>query len=117
MNFGQAVNSALIEKYATIKELFGLENDIRVKDFIAVATAAEKTEKWEALGQIAKLARSQYPDTVLGDYYLARYYEEMGEPKKAMRTYQGAYDKEEVDFITIDMMLDKADKIKEDFGW
>ena len=107
----------LIEKYATIKELFGLENDIRVKDFIAVATAAEKTQKWEALGQIAKLARSQYPDTVLGDYYLARYYEEMGEPKKAMRTYQGAYDKEEVDFITIDMMLDKADKIKEDFGW
>lgn len=107
----------LIEKYATIKELFGLENDIRVKDFIAVATAAEKTQKWEALGEIAKLARSQYPDTVLGDYYLARYYEEMGEPKKAMRTYQGAYDKEEVDFITIDMMLDKADKIKEDFGW
>ena len=107
----------LIEKYATIKELFGLENDIRVKDFIAVATAAEKTQKWEALGEIAKLARSQYPDTVLGDSYLARYYEEMGEPKTAMRTYQGAYDKEEVDFITIDMMLDKADKIKEDFGW
>ncbi|MDC7997119.1 alpha/beta hydrolase [Gilvibacter sediminis] len=107
----------LMEKYATIKELFGLENTIRVKDIIAVATAAEKTQKWEALGQIAKLARSQYPDTVLGDYYLARHYEEMGEPKKAMRTYQGAYDKEEVDFITIDLMLDKADKIKEDFGW
>lgn len=107
----------LLEKYATIKELFGLENPIRIKDFIAVATAAEKTEKWEALGLIAKLARSQYPDTVLGDYYLARHYEETGEPKKAMRTYQGAYDKEEVDFITIDLMLDKADKIKEDFGW
>ncbi|NQX76441.1 alpha/beta hydrolase-fold protein [Gilvibacter sp.] len=107
----------LMEKYGTIKELFGLENTIRVKDIIAVATAAEKTQKWEALGEIAKLARSQYPDTVLGDYYLARHYEEMGEPKKAMRTYQGAYDKEEVDFITIDLMLDKADKIKEDFGW
>ena len=37
--------------------------------------------------------------------------------KKAMRIYQGAYDKEEVDFITIDLMLDKADKIKEDFGY
>lgn len=107
----------LLEKYGTIKELFGLENPIRVKDFIAVAQAAEKTEKWEALGEIAKLARNQYPDTVLGDYYLGRYYEETGEPKKAMRTFQGAYDKEEVDFITIDMMLDRADKIKEDFGW
>lgn len=107
----------LLEKYGTIKELFGLENPIRVKDFIAVAQAAEKTEKWEALGQIAKLARNQYPDTVLGDYYLGRYYEETGQPKKAMRTFQGAYDKEEVDFITVDIMLDRADKIKEDFGW
>ncbi|MEP2936294.1 MAG: alpha/beta hydrolase-fold protein [Gilvibacter sp.] len=107
----------LVEKYATIKDLFGLTNPIRIKDFIAVATAAEKTQKWEALGEIAKLARSQYPDLVLGDYYLGRYYEETGEPKKAMRTYQGAYDKEEVDFITVDLMLDLADKIKEDFGY
>ena len=107
----------LVEKYATIEDLFGLTNAIRVKDFIAVATAAEKTKKWEALGEIAKLARSQYPDLVLGPYYLGRYYEETGEPKKAMRTFQGGYDKEEVDFITIDLMLDRADKIKEDFGY
>jgi hypothetical protein len=63
------------------------------------------------------MAKKQYPDSALGDYYLARYYEETGEAKKAMRIYQGAYDKEEVDFITIDLMLDKADKIKEDFGY
>ena len=63
------------------------------------------------------MAKKQYPNKVLGAYYLARYYEEIGETKKAMRIYQGAYDKEEVDFITIDMMLDKADKIKEDFGY
>jgi hypothetical protein len=54
---------------------------------------------------------------VLGDFYLARYYEESGNPKKAMQTYQAAFDKEEVDFITIDLMLDKADKIKTDFGY
>ncbi len=107
----------LLDKYGMIKDLFGLNNPIRIKDFIAVATAAEKTKKWEALGEIAKLARSQYPDLVLGDYYLGRYYEETGEPKKAMRTFQGAYDKEEVDFITVDLMLDRADKIKEDFGY
>jgi len=34
-----------------------------------------------------------------------------------MRIYQAAYDKEEVDFITIDVMLDRAEKIKEDFGY
>ena len=67
--------------------------------------------------EIATMANKQYPDSVLGYYYLARYYEEIGEPKKAMRIYQGSYDKEEVDFITIDVMLDRADKIKEDFGY
>jgi len=107
----------LMDKYKTIEDLFGLTNPIRINDFIAAATACEKKEQWESLREIATWAKRQYPDTVMGDYYLARYYEEVGEPKRAMRTYQGGFDKEEVDFITIDLMLDKADKIKEDFGY
>lgn len=107
----------LLEKYQTIKDLFGLSNPIRVNDFIATATACEKQKQWESLREIATLAKKQYPDTVLGDYYLGRYYEETGDPKRAMRTFQGGFDKEEVDFITIDIMLERADKIKEDFGY
>ncbi len=107
----------LTDKYATIKDLFGLSNPIRENDYIATFKAAEKKKQWESLREIATLAKKQYPDTVLGDFYLARYYEETGEAKKAMRIYQGAYDKEEVDFITIDLMLERADKIKEDFGY
>ncbi len=107
----------LQEKYQTIKNLFGLSNPIRENDFLATCAAAEKKKQWESLREIATLAKRQYPDKVLGDYYLARYYEETGQPKKAMRTYQAAYDKEEVDFITTDLMLDRADKIKEDFGY
>jgi hypothetical protein len=41
----------------------------------------------------------------------------MGEPKKAMRTYQSAYGFEEIAGITIDLMLEKADEIKADFGY
>jgi|TARA_R110002020_G_scaffold103640_2_gene242713 hypothetical protein len=111
------ISDYLTDKYKIIEDLFGLTNPIRINDFIATATAAEKKEQWESLRTIASLAQRQYPDTVLGDYYMARAYEEMGEPKKAMRTYQGAFDKEEVDFITIDLMLEKADKIKADFGF
>lgn len=111
------IHEYLLEKYKTIEDLFGLTNPIRENDFLAVAAAAEKKKQWESLREIATMAKKQYPDTVLGDYYMGRYYEETGEPKKAMRTFQGAYDKEEVDFITIDIMLDKADKIKADFGY
>jgi predicted alpha/beta superfamily hydrolase len=117
MKLETPVHLYLMDKYKTIEDLFGLTNPIRINDFIATATAAEKKKQWESLREIASLAQRQYPDTVLGDYYMARFYEETGEPKKAMRTYQGAFDKEEVDFITIDLMLDKADKIKEDFGY
>jgi predicted alpha/beta superfamily hydrolase len=111
------VSDYLIEKYKTIEDLFGLTNPVRVNDFIATATAAEKLKQWESLRVIGEMAKRQYPETVLGPYYLGRYYEEAGEPKKAMRTFQAAFDKEEVDFITVDIMLDKADKIKEDFGY
>lgn len=117
MKMETPVHQYLLDKYKTIEDLFGLDNPIRINDFIATATAAEKKKQWESLREIATLAKRQYPDTVIGDYYLARFYEETGEPKKAMRTYQGAFDKEEVDFITVDLMLDKADKIKEDFGF
>lgn len=111
------ISQYLLDKYKVIDELFGIKNNIRVNDFIATATASEKRNQWESLREIATLAKKQYPNTVLGDYYLGRYYEETGEPKKAMRIFQGAYDKEEVDFITIDKLLDKADKIKNEFGF
>ncbi|QQX77385.1 MULTISPECIES: alpha/beta hydrolase [Aequorivita] len=111
------ISQYLLDKYKVIEDLFGITNNIRVNDFIATATAAEKRNQWESLREIATLAKRQYPDTVLGDYYLGRYYEETGEPKKAMKIFQGAYDKEEVDFITIDKLLDRADKIKADFGY
>lgn len=111
------ISQYLIEKYNTIEDLFGLTNPIRENDFIATCKAAEKRKQWGSLRDIATMAKKQYPDTVLGDYYLGRYYEETGEPKKAMRIFQGAYDKEEVEFITIDLMLDKADQIKIDFGF
>ncbi|GAB5398663.1 MAG: alpha/beta hydrolase-fold protein [Aureisphaera sp.] len=111
------IHQYLIDKYKTIEDLFGLTNPIRVNDFLATAKASEKRKQWDSLREIASMAKKQYPDTNLGDYYLGRYYEEVGEPKKAMRIFQGAFDKEEVDFITTDLMLDKADKIKEDFGY
>ncbi|MFT7071684.1 alpha/beta hydrolase [Patiriisocius sp. Uisw_017] len=111
------ISTYLTEKYDIIYNLFGITNPIRVNDYIATARASEKTKQWESLKIIAEMAKREYPDTVLGPYFLARYYEENGDPKKAMRTYQAGFDKEEVDFITIDMMLDKADKIKDDFGY
>ena len=107
----------LTEKYNTIENLFGFETKVRQNDIVAIASAAEKKKEWESLESVAKLAQKEHPGTVLGSYYLGRFYEETGEPKKAMRTYQAAFELEEVGFITIDLLLDRADKIKQDFGF
>ncbi|QAA81890.1 esterase [Aequorivita sp. H23M31] len=107
----------LENKYDAIENLFGLTDKIRVSDFLATATAAEKRKKWDALREIAELAKKQYPNNVLGDYFLGRYYEATGNPKKAMRSYQNGFDKEDVDYITVDKMLDRAAEIKKDFGY
>jgi len=117
MKLTSPVFNYLTDKYATIQRLFGFKSIVRENDIIAIATASEKKKEWTSLESVAKLAIKEHPKSVLGHYYLGRFYEETGEAKKAMRTYQEAFELEEVGFITIDLLLDRADKIKTDFGY
>lgn len=107
----------LVDKYETINELFGLNKKIRLNDFMAVNKAIEKTKRWHEYKDLSKLAQDNYPNTMLPTYFEARYEEEVGNPKKAMRLYQKAYGQEKIAFLTVDFMLAKADQIKKDFGY
>ncbi len=107
----------LEEKYQAINDLFGLEKTILINDFKAIAAAIEKNQLFEYYEDLGKLARKHYPKTLLGNYYIGRFYEETGEPKKAMKTYQTAYTLDEIAGITKDKVLSLAEAIKEDFGY
>lgn len=107
----------LQEKYQAINDLFGIDKKILINDFKAISSAIEKNETYEYYQELGKMARKAYPDTFLGDFYLGRFYEETGEPKRAMRTYQSAYSLDEIAGITKDDLLDRADLIKQDFGY
>ncbi|OUR91612.1 esterase [Flavobacteriales bacterium 34_180_T64] len=107
----------LQEKYQTIEDLFGIEKQILINDFKAIDAAIKKNEKWEYYEALGKIARKSYPDTLLGHYYLGRFYEETGEPKKAMKTYKSAYILDEIGGVTKDLVLELADQIKADFGY
>ncbi len=108
----------LIDKYKTIKELFGFEKRVSVNDFMAIYSAVRKSKiNNEDLKLLAKLGKKEYPDTSLFHFFMGEYYEKTGKPKKALRMYQNGFSMSSIDFITKDLMLDKADKLKEDFGW
>lgn len=107
----------LVEKYNSIEGFYDLKKKIRVNDFMAISTAIEEKEKWDEYKDLGKLAEKTYPDTMIGPYFLARYYEETGKPKKALRKYQIAYPLQEISYLTQDMIFDKIEKLKADFGF
>ncbi len=107
----------LAEKYEDISELYGVEKKIRLNDFLAVYQAIEKTKNWEEFKPLYKMAYDNYPGTMLGTFFEARYEEETGNPKKAMRIYQNAYGQQKIAFLDADFMLEKANAIKKDFGY
>lgn len=117
-----SVYDYLVDMYRTTEQLYGFKRQIRVNDFVAASTAIERKardedERWEELEPLGKLAIKEHPDTMLGHYYLGMFYEQTGEPKKAMRAYENGFQLSEVAFLTKDYMLDKVNKIKEDFGY
>ncbi|WP_067144941.1 alpha/beta hydrolase [Pseudotamlana agarivorans] len=107
----------LQEKYQEISSVLGIEKPILINDFKAIAAAIEKKEAYEYYEELGKMARKSYPETLLGGYYIGRFYEETGETKRAMRTYQSAYTLDEIAGITKDEVMDRADLIKADFGY
>jgi len=107
----------LLTKYKVIKEWFNIDKPILINDFKATAAAINKKKDFEHFEALAKLASKQYPNTLLGNYYLGRFYEETGDPKKAMKIYQSAYILEEIAGITKDHVLELSEQIKADFGY
>lgn len=107
----------LADKYESIDKLYGIKKTVRLNDFLAVYQAVEKTRNWEELKPLYKMAYDNYPGTMLGTFFEARYEEETGNPKKAMRIYQNAYGQQKIAFLDTDFMLEKANAIKKDFGY
>lgn len=107
----------LIEKYDTIEQLFGIEKQILLNDFRAIAAAINKNEMFDYYKDLAKLARDAYPDTLLNNYYMGRFYEATDNPRRAIQAYQEAYIYQEIDGITKDDLLDRADRLKAEYGY
>lgn len=103
----------LIKKYDDIEFFYGFEKKIVENDMRAVLAAAKKKGDLEALKSLSKLARKEYPESMISAYYAGMYYEADGNMKKALQSYQSGLLLEESEFINKDMLLDKIYDIQD----
>lgn len=102
----------LIKKYEVIEKSLSMKLPIRLNDFKAIEAAILKNKAYGEFEQLAALARKNYPKAMLSDYHMGMMYEKTGDLKKAVKAYQSAFQKEEIGDLTKDMMLSKADELK-----
>lgn len=107
----------LIQKYELINSLYDIDITIRISDIMQVSKLIEKHEKWELYQYLSKIAKRQHPQKLISDYFTGRYFEKVGSPKKAIRAYLAGYSYEEAGGLTKEMLLDKADELKNIFGY
>lgn len=107
----------LKDKYFEMASLFSIKIDIRINDIMFTSKAIEENEKWEEYKDLSKLAKKHHPETLLESYFLARYNQEIGNPKKAMKYYQEAYSGMAVGQLTPDLMLARVKEIQRVFGY
>lgn len=103
----------LMRKYEDIELFYGFEKKVVENDLRAIAAASKKKNNIESLKELSKLARQEYPDSMISAYYQGMYYEEDGNLKKALNSYQSGLLLEESDYITKDMLLDKIYELKD----
>ncbi|MGC1514706.1 MAG: alpha/beta hydrolase-fold protein [Maribacter sp.] len=111
------VYAYLEQKYQGIVDLFGFSKPVELNDIMAIYAASRKKEDFESLKPLSDLCKKEYPETMLGFYFEGEYYEQLGEPKKALKTFEKAFLMKEIDFLTKEMALEKMDALKADFGF
>jgi predicted alpha/beta superfamily hydrolase len=102
----------LIKKYDMLEKALGLKVQIRLNDFKAIEAAILKNKAYNEFDLLAQLARKNYPKTMLADYEMGQLYEKTGDIKRAVKSYQTAFQQKEVGDLTKDMMLERADELK-----
>ncbi|HUH29462.1 alpha/beta hydrolase [Gelidibacter sp.] len=103
----------LEKKYADIKFFYGFEKKVVENDIRAIAAAALKKDDRDALRDLSRLARKEFPDSMISAYYTGMYYENENNLKKALHNYQSGLLLNASDFIDKDILLEKIYTIKD----
>ena len=107
----------LLKRYELIKDFYDEDKTISMNDFMAIEEYIEENEFFDLYNELSQLANQEYPGTILPSYYKGRFYEETGNPEKAVHIYRSSYNMNEVEGLTKEYLFELADRIKEDFNY
>lgn len=103
----------LVKKYKDIEFFYGFEKKVVENDLKAIAAAANKKNDLESLKELSKLAKKEYPDSMISSYYMGMYFEKDNNVKKALQYYNSGLLLTPSEFIDKDVLLDKIYAIKD----
>lgn len=103
----------LEKKYKDIEFFYGFEKKVVENDLKAIAAASNKKDDLESLKDLSKLAKKEYPESMISAYYLGIYHEKDNNLKKALQYYNSGLLLEPSEFIDKDMLLEKIYAIKD----
>lgn len=106
----------LIKKYEDIKYFYGFEKKLIENDIRAIAAACNKKDDLDALENLAKLVKKEFPDSMLGAYYKGMYYEKIGKLKKALLQYKSGLLLQPSQYVDKEIMLEKMYDAQEELN-
>lgn len=99
-------------KYGQLNKNLGLEVPVRLNDYKAIEAAIMKNGMFEELKELSKMAKKDYPKTIIGEYYEGLYYEKTGNTQKAIKTYLNGYTFSSIGDYTKEFIVEKAQALK-----
>lgn len=103
----------LEKKYNDIEFFYGFKKKVVENDLRAIAAASSKKDDINSFKELSKLAKKEYPDSMISAYYIGMYHEKDNNLKKALQYYNSGLLLEPSEFIDKDMLLDKIYAIKD----
>ncbi|MFD2916751.1 alpha/beta hydrolase [Psychroserpens luteus] len=103
----------LMKKYEDIEFFYGFEKKVVENDLRAILAATKKKDDIESMKSLSKLAKKEYPESMISAYYSGIYQEMNGNDRRALVEYQSGLLLEESEFINKDMLLDKIYDLKD----
>jgi predicted alpha/beta superfamily hydrolase len=103
----------LMKKYEDIEFFYGFEKKVVENDLRAILAATKKKDDIESMKNLSKLAKKEYPESMISAYYSGLYQEMNGNDRRALVEYQSGLLLEESEFINKDMLLDKIYDLQE----